>query len=35
MEVDMYEEIEKEWKNIWKIIVLVIYTKIKRKESKT
>ena len=35
MEVNMYEEIEKEWKNIWKIVVLIIYTKIKRKESKT
>ena len=31
--MDMYKEIEKEWKKIWKIMVLVIYTK-KLKERK-
>ena len=28
----MYKEVEKKWE-IWKILVLVIYTKIKRKEN--
>ena len=32
MEVDMYKEMKKV-KEIWKIVVLVIYTKIKRKEN--
>ena len=35
MEVDMYKEVEKRVQEIWKIEVLVIYTKIKRKETKT
>ena len=33
MEVDMYKEMKK-CEEIWKIVVLVIYTKIKRKKLK-